>query len=72
MPEAKAKAFQINVRAPEEARKTLQRLGGFLRDDPGFLDNLDAFLDEYDKGTAGPTFADRLAELEARVARLER
>lgn len=71
MPEAKAQALQINVRAPEEARKTLQRLGGFLRDDPGFLDKLEAFLDEYDKGIAGPTFADRLADLEARVARLE-
>ncbi|MFC6199137.1 hypothetical protein [Ponticaulis profundi] len=63
---------QINVRAPEEARKTLQRLGGHLRDNPEFLGKLEAFLDDYEGGAAGPTVTDRLADLEARVARLEK
>jgi len=72
MLEAKQPAPQINVRAPEEARKTLQRLGGHLRDTPEFLTKLEAFLDDYEGGAAGPTFIDRLADLEARVARLEK
>lgn len=49
----------------------LQRVGGFLRGDPDFLDKLEAFLDEYEKGATGPTVAERLADLEDRVARLE-
>lgn len=72
MAEAKQTTPQINVRAPEEARKTLQRLGGHLRDTPEFLGKLEAFLDEYEAGAAGPSVAERLAALEARVARLEK
>jgi len=72
MPDAKQPAPQINVRAPEEARKTLQRLGGHLRDTPEFLGKLEAFLDDYEGGAAGPSVTDRLADLEARVARLEK
>lgn len=71
MAEAKQPAPQINVRAPEEARKTLQRLGAHLRDSPEFLSKLEAFLDDYEGGAAGPTVADRLAQIEARVAALE-
>lgn len=72
MPDPKQPAPQINVRAPEEARKTLQRVGGFLRDNPEFLGRLEAFLDDYEGGAAGPSVTDRLADLEARVARLEK
>lgn len=72
MPETKTPAPQINVRAPAETRDTLLRIGGLLRGDPEFLGKLQAFLDDYEGGAAGPSVADRLAELEARVARLEK
>lgn len=64
-------APQTNVRAPKEARDTLLRIGGLLRGDPEFLARLQAFLDEYEGGAAGPDLAQRLTDLEARVARLE-
>lgn len=64
-------APQTNVRAPKEARETLLRIGGLLRGDPAFLARLQSFLDEYEGGTAGPDLAQRVADLEARMAALE-
>lgn len=71
MTDAKTPTPQINVRAPEEARKTLQRLGGLLRDNADFLETLEAFLDEYDGSADKPNMSDRLAQIEARLASLE-
>lgn len=71
MPDTKTPAPQINVRAPEEARKTLQRLGGHLRDNPEFLGKLEAFLDDHESGAAGLSVTERLADLEARMAAFE-
>jgi hypothetical protein len=71
MAEAKQPAPQINVRAPEEARKALQQLGAHLRNNPDFLGKLEAFLNDYEADAAGPTMADRLAQIEDRLAALE-
>ncbi|WP_045393669.1 hypothetical protein [Falsirhodobacter sp. alg1] len=71
MTDAKTPTPQINVRAPEDARKTLQRLGGLLRDNADFLATLEAFLDEYDRSANKPNISDRLAQIEARLAALE-
>lgn len=71
MPDTKTPAPQINVRAPAEARDALLRAGGFLRADPEFLGKLQAFLEDYESGAAGPTVTDRLAALEARMRALE-
>lgn len=58
---------QINVRAPEEARPVLQRIAARLRDDPAFVAQLTAWLDELDDGTVDDTIAARVARLEARL-----
>lgn len=71
MTTTKAPAPQTNVRAPLEARDTLLRIGQHLRADPAFLDRLKDFLDEFETGRANPSLARRLADLEARLARLE-
>lgn len=58
---------QINVRAPEDARPVLQRIAARLREDPAFLAQLSAYLDELDDGSIDDTIAARVAKLEARL-----
>jgi hypothetical protein len=63
-----AETVQVNIRVQPEAKDIIARLGRKLRDDPAFLDRLTALVD----GPTGPDLTDRLAEIEARLAALER
>ncbi len=58
---------QINVRAPEEAREVLLRVGTLIRKDPAFIQTLQRILD----GEDSQALAERLAQIEARLAALE-
>jgi len=58
---------QINIRAPEEARPVLQRIAARLRENPAFVAQLSAYLDELDDGTVDDTIAARVARLESRL-----
>lgn len=58
---------QINIRAPEEARPVLQRLAARLREDPAFVAQLTAWLDE---GPVDDTLVARVTRLEARLDEL--
>ena len=62
---------QVNIRVPDEAREALLTVGAKLRADPAFLEHLQAFLAEIDDPSATPTLAKRVADLEARMAKLE-
>ncbi|WP_151720471.1 hypothetical protein [Gemmobacter serpentinus] len=58
---------QINIRAPEEAREVLLRVGTLIRNDPAFIHSLQRFLD----GQGDDGLAERLAKIEARLAAVE-
>lgn len=62
-----AETVQANIRVPSEAKDLIGRLGRRLRDEPDFLERLAALVD----GPTGPDLADRLAQIEARLAALE-
>ena len=62
-----AETVQANIRVPAEAKDLIGRLGRKLRDEPDFLERLTALVD----GPTGPDLADRLAQIEARLAALE-
>lgn len=59
---------QANARVPEAARPVLLGVAARLRDDPGFLDRLQAFLADE---AGGSPWADRIEAIEARLAALE-
>ena len=62
---------QVNIRVPEAARDVLLKVGAKLRQDPAAVEALEAFLASLDDPTATPALADRVAALEARLAKLE-
>jgi len=55
---------QVNIRVPDEARDVLARIGARLRTDPGFVAQLEGYLDTLDDQTADATLADRVARIE--------
>ena len=59
---------QANARVPEAARPVLLGVAARLRDNPGFLDRLQAFLADE---AGGSPWADRIEAIEARLAALE-
>ena len=59
---------QANARVPETARPVLLGVAARLRDDPGFLDRLQAFLADE---AGGSPWADRIEAIEARLTALE-
>lgn len=58
---------QVNIRVPDEARDVLARIGARLRTDPGFVAQLESYLDTLDDQTADATLADRVARIEAHL-----
>lgn len=65
-----ANTVQINVRLPEEAREVMLRLASRLRDDPSALDALERFVDGLGPIGGGLTLSERVARLEAIVAKM--
>lgn len=63
-----AELVQANARVPEAARPILLSVAARLRDAPGFLDQLQAFLADE---AGGSPWADRIVAIEGRLAALE-
>ena len=62
---------QFNVRVPDHVRDVLSRIATRLREDPRFVDQLQGLLDTADDTTAGPSLAERVAAIEARLNAME-
>ena len=64
-------SVQVNVRVPLMGKETVLRVGQIIRDNPGAVEALEAFLDDLEAQAAAPSLLARVEALEARMAQLE-
>ena len=64
-------SVQVNVRVPLMGKETVLRVGQIIRDNPGAVEALEAFLDDFEDKVAAPTLLARVEALEARMTQLE-